>query len=319
MECIHSSGVKRIGMIFLSVTASSEESNAGAGTYSPYETLDEEEIERVKAKLARIIVTFLELLHLLIARNRDVLLTVVQARKQRKGGDASSVASGSVHGGYAVSSRASNTFSPMKRPNSERSTIDRQGYSMYDRSSNSEIVGRSIVAENHASHAHSSNVSDRTDSAIGVQSELQRGLIGLVKNLSPNLLDTLNNEVPRWMRSCRQENYFSSGLYRQADIPIGDELYFNVDTSGDDDRGSKSESSYAVPRSIRGSVSSHPYRENSPNGSLCSGTSDRRTERTLERTLSHASERLPIDGRPSHRRNTSGASYCSSLKGARPN
>lgn len=301
MECIHSSGVKRIGMIFLSVTVSSEESNAGVGMYSPYETMDEDEIERVKAKLARIIVTFLELLHLLIARNRDVLLTVVQSRKQRKGGDASSVASGSVNG-YAATPRVGSTFSPMKR-----STTDNgQGY-MYD----SEMVGRSIIAENHASRGHLSSISDRTDSAIGVQSELQRGLVSLVKNLSPSLLDTLNNEVPRWMRLCHQDNYFSSGLYRQADIPIGEELYFNVDTSGDDDRGSKSESSYAVPRSItRGG---HPFREHSPNGSLCSGTSGRQ----IERTLSQASERRPAtEGvRSSHRRNISGTSY-SSLKGA---
>ena len=45
--------------------------------YSSYESLSEEEIERVQAKLARMIVTFLDLLHLLIARNRDILLTVV--------------------------------------------------------------------------------------------------------------------------------------------------------------------------------------------------------------------------------------------------
>ena len=173
----------------------------GAGMFSPYESLDEDEIERVQTKLARMIVTFLELLHLLIGRNRDVLLTVVQARK-RRGGDASSVASGSVHGGYAATPRAGSHYSsPMK----------------YDRR-NSEIVGRSIIAENRMSHGHMSTTSDRTDSAIGVQSELQRGFISLVKSLSPNLLDTLNNECPRWMRSCCQDNYFSSGQYRQADI-----------------------------------------------------------------------------------------------------
>ncbi len=205
MESIHSSGVKRIGITFLSVNVSSGESNTGPGMYSPYESLDEGEIERVQAKLARMIVTFIELLHLLIARNRDVLLTVVQARK-RKGGDASSVASGSVHGGYAATPRAgSYSFSPMKR-HRDRNEVD-SGY-LYDRA-HSDIMG----GQGHISHA-----SDRTDSAIGVQSELQRGLISLVKALSPHLLDTLNNEVPRWLRSCCQDNYFSSGLYRQADI-----------------------------------------------------------------------------------------------------
>lgn len=210
MECIHSSGIKRIGQTFLSSNSSSEESNTEM--YRPYESLNEEEIERVQTKLARMIVTFLELLHLLIARNRDVLLTVVQAKKQGRPCDASSVHSGSVHGGYAATPRAgSHTFgSPLKR-------FQGEGF-MYDRS-HSEIMGRSILADSHSHHGQmSSGASDRTGSAINVQSELQRGLISLVKSLSPHLLDTLTNEVPRWMRSCCQDNYFSTGQYRNADI-----------------------------------------------------------------------------------------------------
>ncbi len=94
-------------------------------------------------------------------------------------------------------------------------------------------------------------------------------------------------------------------------LAIGDELFFNVDASGDDDRASKSESSYAVPRSIRGSGngsgngSGHTYRENSPTGSLCSGTSDRRDR---DRTLSTVFQRPLTDDRDklSHCRGTSG-------------
>ena len=70
--------------------------------------------------------------------------------------------------------------------------------------------------------------SHKTDSAIGVQSELQRGLISLMKSLSPNLLDTLNNEVPRWMKACCQDNYFSTGLYRQADIRESQSLKYHI-------------------------------------------------------------------------------------------
>lgn len=205
MECIHSSGVKRIGLTFLAVNAKSDESDDSA-MYNPYESLDEDEIEIAQTKLARMIVTFLELLHLLIARNRDVLLTVVQARKRRGGGDASSVASGSIHGGYAATPRAGTTHSFSNSPMKRQST-DVSG--MYDRSSESDFVGRSIIAENN----------DRTDSAIGVQSELQRGFISLVKGLSSILLDTLNSEIPRWMRTCHQDsNYFSTGQYRHANI-----------------------------------------------------------------------------------------------------
>ncbi|KAL3808937.1 hypothetical protein ACHAXA_001128 [Cyclostephanos tholiformis] len=320
MECIHSSGVKQLGTTFLSVNTreelvvSSDESNVGTGMYSPYESLSEEEVEKVQTKLARMIVTFLELLHLLIARNRDVLLTVVQARK-RRGGDAFSVASCSVHGYIMRPRTGSQSFSPVKRDHAELSTIDNEQALMYDRS-NSDIVVRSTLGETPEINDGygQSNISDRTDSAIGVQSELQRGLISLVRSLTPPLLDTLNNEVPKWMRSGCQENYFSTGQYRQADIPIGDELFFNVDTSGDDDRASKSESSYAVPRSIRGSgngsgnESGHTYRENSPTGSLCSGASDRRDH--FDRTMSAASQRPPTDDRDrsNHRMGISGAS-----------
>lgn len=170
--------MKRIGFIFLSVNATSDESsNQDAAMYSPYETLDEDEIEMVQTKLARMIVTFLELLHLLIARNRDVLLAVVQARK-RRGGDSSSVASGSIHG-YASTPRAGG-FSPTKRHREQRSS---EG-SIYG--ANSELVGRSILTEGQSGHVP--HASDRTDNAIGVQSELQRGLISLVKYLSSSLL-----------------------------------------------------------------------------------------------------------------------------------
>mmetsp|Transcript_4431 Transcript_4431/g.6642 ORF Transcript_4431/g.6642 Transcript_4431/m.6642 type:complete len:291 (+) Transcript_4431:503-1375(+) len=287
MECIHSSGVKRIGITFLTVNAQMEESNMEAGMYSPYEALDVEEIEMVQIKLARMIVTFVELLHLLIGRNRDVLLAVVHSRK-RGGGDNASVASGSIHGGYVATPRT-----PMKRQSATREVNGSTHGYIYDRSNN---------------EIHASNNSDRTDSAIGVQSELQRGFTSLVKALSPILLDKLmNNEVPRWIREvCQDTTYWSRGKYRNADIPIGDELFFNVDTSGDDARGSKSEASYAVPRSIRGI--GHTYREGSPNGSLCSGISERR----IDRTLSSTSERPPTD-RSAHRRNISGTpSYVSS-------
>lgn len=215
MECIHSSGVKRIGITFLTaVNINPDESNTDGMMYSSYPSLDEYVIEREQTKLARMIVTFLELLHLLVARNRDVLLACVQARKRKPMGDASSVASGSVHGGYAATPRAGmHSFSTPRRHTERNGSDSLGGYGMYERSS-SELAGRSTIGENHAAR----HESDRTDSAIGVQSELQRGLISLVKSLSPYLLDTLNNEVPRWMRSACQDSYFSTGAYRNADI-----------------------------------------------------------------------------------------------------
>jgi hypothetical protein len=206
-DCIHSSGVKQIGLLFLSVNQPDNKNNE-TSYYSSYERLSEEEIEKTQTKLARIIVIFLELLHLLIARNRDVLLAVVQSRK-RRGGDSASVASGS-HEGNGAAHRMSTHHSPIK-----------VGYEGQEGDSHykigSDVLGKSISTSNNPS-GHKVSNSDRTDAAIGVQSELQRGFISLVRALSPNLLDTINTEVPRWMRQCCQENYFSSGLYRQADI-----------------------------------------------------------------------------------------------------
>ena len=47
-----------------------------------YDRLSEEEVQKFQLKLARSLVVFMELLHLLIARNRDLLLEVVQKRKK---------------------------------------------------------------------------------------------------------------------------------------------------------------------------------------------------------------------------------------------
>lgn len=48
-----------------------------------YDRLSEEEVQKFQLKLARSLVVFMELLHILIARNRDLLLEVVQKRKQK--------------------------------------------------------------------------------------------------------------------------------------------------------------------------------------------------------------------------------------------
>lgn len=300
IKCIHSSGVKQIGITFLAVCGQPEEDDAG---YSPYDELYPDEIEKVQAKLARIIVTFLDLLHLLIARNRDVLLAIIQARKRRGAGDASTVASGSAYGGYTPATRASG-MSPMKRYSDRYGErIDRNGGDRFHQSDrqNSEISsgiystpGSDIVGKSIHMSAVPNSSGDRTDSAIAVQSELQRGLISLVKALSPHLLDTINNEVPRWMRQCSQDNYFSAGHYRKAKIPIAEELFFRTKA----DRGVNSENSYInVPRSI---VRTGTSRANSPNGSLCSGFSS--GMRFSERPTSVAS----------HRRNPSTNSWNSS-------
>lgn len=270
--------MKQIGISFLSVNPQLDPSTEPS-YYSPYERLSDEEVEKVQTKLARIIVTFLELLHLLIARNRHIILAAVQARK-RKGTDAVSTTSGSYEGNGPGSSHKGFQNSPLKYEEGQESDLSNSNLRL-----GGDMLGKSITTSKSASHKV--NGSDRTDAAIGIQSELQRGFISLVRSLSPNLLDAINTEVPRWIRQCCQENYFSSGLYRQADIreflfilyghierkahgasyclstiAIGDELFFSMDS---EERGSKDDSS--VPVSIgRG----HMYqRSGSPSNSLC--------------------------------------------------
>ena len=47
-----------------------------------YDRLSDNEIEKLQLKLARLVVVFFELLHLLITRNRQRLLDVMQERKK---------------------------------------------------------------------------------------------------------------------------------------------------------------------------------------------------------------------------------------------
>jgi hypothetical protein len=73
--------------------------------------------------------------------------------------------------------------------------------------------------------------STRADSAIAVQSELQRAFISLCRMLHPRVLATLQDETPRWLKQCCQDNYFSLGTYKLTKIPIGEEMCFNTSAS----------------------------------------------------------------------------------------
>ena len=80
-ECIHSSRVKEIGTVLLRKNTGVRQDDDDI--LQSYDRLSEEEVQKFQLKLARSLVVFMELLHLLIARNRDLLLEVVQKRKQK--------------------------------------------------------------------------------------------------------------------------------------------------------------------------------------------------------------------------------------------
>jgi len=180
--CIHSCIVKKIAQNFLKRFPSDNETKSndlGATVILRYGKLSEEEVLKNQAKLARGVVIFMELLHILLVRNRDTLLSVVHDRRLIK-----ETSSSKSHVSDSVTKEDRSTFSGRKAMN-------------------------------------------RTDAAIAVQSELQRTFIGLARAIYPLVYSTIRAETPRWLKLACHNGYFSSGIYRQTRISMGDELYYD--------------------------------------------------------------------------------------------
>lgn len=238
-DCIHSSRVKEMGLSLLKKTSNVAEVNH-SDMFQSADRLMEDEVNKFQQKLARAIVIFLELLHLLIARNRDLLLNVIQER--RKDTNSHSVAPPTQP--IARAQTASQVGAPNPRSLMRHTSFD--GVNVRDatrkRVSCSVIDGnmrnRNSADDYSRSHADDQSYSAaslagggggnvRTDSAIAVQSELQRAFISLTKALYPGISGIMQSDSPRWLKHCCQENYFSLGTYRQTQIPISEELYFS--------------------------------------------------------------------------------------------
>ena len=235
-DCIHSSRVKEIGLSLLKKNASVAE-DAPSDIFQSSDRLTEDEVNKFQQKLARTIVVFLELLHLLIARNRDLLLNVIQERrKESSAAAAAAVPPPTQPIARAQTATAAFSANPrgLMRPSSfpdQDSTRDRFSQSVTGEA----LRSRHTTGEDRPrSHDRSRSYVDdqsysggslgggggnvRTDSAIAVQSELQRAFISLTKALYPGISGIMQGESPRWLRVCCQENYFSLGTYRQTKI-----------------------------------------------------------------------------------------------------
>jgi len=260
-DSIHSSHVKEIGLALLKKNSDLMEGDSSTDFMVDYDRLTEDEIKKLQLKLCRLLVVFIELLHLLIARNRDILLDVIQERKKDNVG-VTSLAGGGSSRGY---SRGATSV-----PESvERKTASRQASSQGDTRSQDlngampsynprDLPARSRGQQSVDSRSHQRPSADelrqrqnqnprsqpddqsyhstlsagvRTDSAIAVQSELQRAFINLNKALYPRLHSIMRSDTPRWLKQCAQDNYFSLYLYRQTKIPIAEELCFNASDS----------------------------------------------------------------------------------------
>ena len=252
--------------------------------------LADDEIAKLQIKLARLIIIFVELLHLLIARNRDKLLNVIKERKRNE-------ASGSVQGG--ASSVCVPPPAPPSRGNVRHASVGnyyensgggrkggaasfnetnrpRRGLSSDNRSDtirSDDLRGfRSQHTyagseDNQSYHSIMTTLGVRTDSAIAVQSELQRAFISLCKVLYKSVQSVMREETPRWFKQSGQENYFSLGTYKQTVIPIAEELCFNAIDSSDSD------SQHPFHQQQSHSVYSEPGYDESPRGGSIAGGS----------------------------------------------
>jgi hypothetical protein len=287
-DCIHSSNVKAIGISLLKNISDVTDSESTTEFTHEYDRLTDDELTKLRVTLSRLIVVYIELLHLLIARNRDQLLDIIQVRKKGKRDSHRPHLTASV-GGRSSGRSASNgrpTSNDARRDSrhdhrrefSDPSPSRGHGRNL-SRATVSSTEGRSLqttnptkepkvrhhsvsetpklkapelkVRHHSASEAPSSftrgsghvvhqrrnstgetSVAARTDAAIAVQSELQRGFINLCRVLHPRISIVLQDETPRWMKNCTQDNYFSLGTYRQSKIMIADEFCFSASTEG---------------------------------------------------------------------------------------
>jgi hypothetical protein len=235
-DCIHNSHVKEIAATMLT-----DPSNLVRNPDEADDCLLEEEVYKLQLKLARLVVTFIELLHLLIAKNREELLEVIKDRKEVEGASRHPQGS-STNGSHRVFARTQslgpqNTVNTVSAagpgwPSSGPPSIDQnpilqrqfsEGLRPEDRQHRT--MGGS--EDNHSFQSTITNPGLRTDSAIAVQSELQRSFIGLAKSLHQKIHYVMRDETPSWLAQCSQEHYFSRGTYKNNRMPIVDELSFD--------------------------------------------------------------------------------------------
>lgn len=240
-DCIHNSHIKEIGLTLLKKRTDLSEGLSASDSILEPSRLSEAEVVKLQLKLARLIVTFIELLHLLVGRNRDMLLDVIQERKKGE------TTGGSVHGGSSIGRSYIRAPSVGNREGSrkngsagpspaepvghvhKRNVTDgsrSEGVRSEDARGRSHHHAQANSDDNQSYHSMMTSAGVRTDSAIAVQSELQRAFISLAKILYKHVQGILEDETPRWFKQSCQDNYFSLGTYLQTKIQIAEEMCF---------------------------------------------------------------------------------------------
>jgi hypothetical protein len=182
-DCMYHSRVKELGSVMLETSLVENYNNNVAN--ATHERLSAHDVKKHQIKLSRAIVMFMELLHVLIGKNRDLLLSV------------NKMTLGELRGVHDYG----NLHSPGCHSDSENDQV-------FDDESGT--YGESTIG--------TMGTMDRTDKAKALQRELQIAFTSMIKTLHPLIYTQIHSETPYWMNLCLQDNYFSSGLYRRARI-----------------------------------------------------------------------------------------------------
>jgi hypothetical protein len=276
-DCIHGSRIKEIALAILKKESDLFEGEQSTDFTIDYDRLSDNEVKKIQRKFSRLLITFVELLHLLIARNRDLLLNVIKKRKKSSEQGTSVVAGGGASTTTRNVNRTTSSVGlraesiPRNASNHHRFSSDGNqsdtGLRLDPKSLNNITVNsNNVILDDQQSFQSAFTAAGvKTDSAIAVQSELQRSYIKLVKDLYPRVHGILQSETPRWLKQCTFDNYFSQGTYQQTKVQISEELCFI--SIIDDDNDGQSDSNHSRQRSDSHlSQSDNGY--DSPRGSI---------------------------------------------------
>merc|ERR1740139_2483 len=207
VDSLFSSRIKEIAKHFLTLPVSDE-----MGTLPMKSTsnrLGEEEVIVLRKQLARGLIMFMELLHILILRNRELLAAAKRAKRHLKN------LSPSNECPSVFSDGSENiTDSPTSRYSSYR-------YSSYDASSVDDNMSVLTGMAAKKKKGPDSNAANR---------ELEMNFTSTAKILDPLIDGILQNETPQWLKFCCKNNYFKSKAYRTTFVAMGEELFFGKQT-----------------------------------------------------------------------------------------
>jgi hypothetical protein len=190
-----------------------EQNDGGYGMIADYARLPDAEVIKLQLKLARVILVFMEILHLLISRNRDLLLEVMEARRRGEQLSMSGLHRHHHSIGPSTSDNLSRQRGHARRPSNGSGVTGHISSAETDFSHRRGDDGSAAASQFNSAYAN-----EQTDKAIAVQSELQRSFIKLARDLSGTLTLVLEDETPRWLKEVVRENYFTAATYKHAKI-----------------------------------------------------------------------------------------------------